>query len=534
PSGSCGASEDMRSHGRRACTVAAGAAALLSHPLSKRPRVSGAVPFVPMRVLQWNVFEDGLTDAPGSLGFSSEFDRRFSTVLGHLCRSGSGSDFLGFGKARDFSQLPPVGPIDSTSAFFSFIDVVYCALYHSLGGEARFGDSAPGDAPNLGNSLRTLFLHSAPTEPAGSTSPTEWHTPRFDEELKKISAPTAVADRVRRLRGQVFEPSRGVLSWDRASLDGVWKRDKNVWRDKWIPDLSAMMSPPPALEPEVAEALSRLMHVARDGDRDDTDMTSLIAVSLGDSGDLQRVRTFTLQASVRWLLVQMCQHSADNAQAGPAVAAFAGLGEAPGSAEARADALLPEVLRAVEAWFSEAVLASRHARVCQRVGQLSPDVATLVEFDEQWRRHGLPASRRYAAVSGRGTASVMFDSDQFERVEELGGVKVAQTIQEQHGVCPKSSCVVLLRRRGDAALVLVAAVHLESAPPSDSAKVQLRAGQLRATLAHLSETATPLRPPGTASRSCWAGTSTPCRRSSCTAAGAPSGSLRPSSACGRG
>ena len=34
-----------------------------------------------LRVLHWNVFEDGLTDAPGSLSFSPEFSAQFSALL---------------------------------------------------------------------------------------------------------------------------------------------------------------------------------------------------------------------------------------------------------------------------------------------------------------------------------------------------------------------------------------------------------------------------------------------------------------------
>ena len=97
-----------------------------------------------VRLLHSNVFEDGLADTPASVGFSDDFSRRFSRLLSIVSDSGDGggalATFYGFVKTRDFSELPEVTPIDSTSSFFGFIDIVYTLIYHTLGGEAALAD----------------------------------------------------------------------------------------------------------------------------------------------------------------------------------------------------------------------------------------------------------------------------------------------------------------------------------------------------------------------------------------------------------
>ena len=100
-----------------------------------------------LRLLHWNVFEDGLADTPASVGFTDAFSNSFSKLLAVLSAStedGEGSapsTFYGFSKTRDFSELPDVTPIDSTASFFGFIDIVYTLIYHTLGGEAALTDS---------------------------------------------------------------------------------------------------------------------------------------------------------------------------------------------------------------------------------------------------------------------------------------------------------------------------------------------------------------------------------------------------------
>jgi len=165
---------------------------------------------------------------------------------------------------------------------------------------------------------------------------------------------------------------------------------------------------------------------------------------------------------------------------------------------ARVAAIFPIVLKEIDAWFAEATLASRHSKVSSYVDKISPALMTFVEYDEQWRQQALPTSRSYAMVHGKGTAVVVFDADVYERVTELDGVAISSSVPaitselvvhgdgKEYQIAPKSSCVVGLRRRADSSLFLVTAVHLESAPPSESLKVNVRALQLRALQTYLS------------------------------------------------
>lgn len=66
-----------------------------------------------------------------------------------------------------------------------------------------------------------------------------------------------------------------------------------------------------------------------------------------------------------------------------------------------------------------------------------------------------------------------------------GGTAVQEVLARADSVAPKSSCVALLRRRSDhppSPYLLVVALHLASAPPSDSPIVALRRLQLHALL----------------------------------------------------
>lgn len=163
----------------------------------------------------------------------------------------------------------------------------------------------------------------------------------------------------------------------------------------------------------------------------------------------------------------------------------------------------------VERWTERASLPTRHAQVCETVARSNPSIVTAVEFDQQWRSLPLPTNRPYTSARdllperGCGQATVLFDSTEFETVD-VDGVHVPGIVRSQaeqgtgeSPVRPKSSCLVLLRRRPDAAqkkhkigvelsLVLVGAMHMESAPPSDSHKVALRRQQLRALLSEIS------------------------------------------------
>ena len=53
------------------------------------------------RILHWNVYEDGLADTPGALGFSDAFRKSFASLLAAL----GGDSFFSFNSTRDFAQL---------------------------------------------------------------------------------------------------------------------------------------------------------------------------------------------------------------------------------------------------------------------------------------------------------------------------------------------------------------------------------------------------------------------------------------------
>ena len=97
----------------------------------------------------------------------------------------------------------------------------------------------------------------------------------------------------------------------------------------------------------------------------------------------------------------------------------------------------------------------------------------------------------------------MYDADIFQPLTELGGIVLPGFVRSNaargtgsSNECPKSSCVLVLKRISDGAMCLVVAVHLESGPPSETAKVETRACQLHALLAEISSISASLRAGG--------------------------------------
>ena len=110
-------------------------------------------------MLQTNVFEDGLTDAPGAIGLSPEFTVRFNALLDALSDDGTRRRFICFEKAQDFRVLPNVAPLRSSAELFGFLDLVYTILYHPLGGQARLaGPDGRSRGPDLANCLPHSFF----------------------------------------------------------------------------------------------------------------------------------------------------------------------------------------------------------------------------------------------------------------------------------------------------------------------------------------------------------------------------------------
>ena len=399
-----------------------------------------------MRLLQWNVFEDGLADTPASIGFSSEFTARFSSLLRVLSDSGAGrADFYGFEKARDFSQLPDTVSIDSCAAFFGYIDIVYTIIYHTLGGEAilaakelplaelerlaeleavsataeRNGSSRADEVP-LGGSMRSIFLHSSLVDPAAvpTAEHNQWRMPAL-KEAESAAPYTAAA--LRDLRESVFEPLTGTLGWTASIGRRVWKREtlalckwmgldragKQVRRGVWA--FAEAATPGHAagnLSEATAAALSRMCRVGRI----EGAIRALIELELDDRGGLKRLRTPSFQAAVRWLLEELVSHSGANPRVSAAVAAFTGR-PAPEDPSELVGAIFAPLVRELIAWTDAAALEHRHAVVSRVIARAAPDIVTLAEHDDNWR--ALPfvtaSGGRYAFVAGLGTASVLYD-----------------------------------------------------------------------------------------------------------------------------
>ncbi|KAL1530556.1 hypothetical protein AB1Y20_001457 [Prymnesium parvum] len=489
-----------------------------------------------MRLLHWNVFEDGLADTPGSLGISPQFSARFSKVLTVLSGSGTQSPFMGWRETRDFTELPDLVPLDSTARLLGHVGCMYNAVYHAIGGEAVL---RPGDIP-LGNSLRSLFLHSTladPSRPPSESNP--WLTPDFEQEVARATsgcspsaAPAAVAA-IHTIAQEAFGERYGTLHWSRETALAISKRG-TVLLHKWMGlsgegerrmrGLRPFISPPAQpLEPGAQTALSRFLSTttvtscAADNTsrtaRLQAEVRALIELELDGEGELRYLKTPTLQSAVRWLLAELCDHARFNPEAPSAVAQFARVDDVAGGPDAWLQLLFPALLHEMVEWTKAAALSNRHAIFCEKacapfmrmlrcyalvplshllqVAHASPDILSLVEFDSQWRSLPLPPPRRYQAVVGRGTAAVVFDSDLYEQIQipgvaESAFVRSAREKGEGSSrVSPKNSAVALLRHREEGVVLLVVALHLESGAPSDSSKVRLRADQLRALFAEL-------------------------------------------------
>ena len=404
----------------------------------------------------------------------------------------------------------------------------------------------------IGGTLRSLFLQSSLAHPAAPPSPSNpWKVDDFDEQLERLerlaahpSAEKRAAD-LRAIRDSTFDPLSGTLSWTARVARRVWKRETLTYQ-KWMGitgagepstrGLRIFIAPPSGISAAAAAALSRLCWVGPGGQA----IRALVEVELSSvDGSLTRLRTPTFQSAVRWLLAELVAHARGNRTLRSAVSAFvgrptgeeaaahshrpaaddeactadeagdeAGVGTAwaGGGAAAcgsREDVMVGSMVEDIfsalmdemRAWSEVAALKHRHATVCRHIAAVAPEVVTLVEFDDVWR--AMPwqriAGRSYALVHGRGTASVLYDAEAFERAQ-LATVDVPSMIRlatergEQPAaggadVPPKNSCVALLRRLADGLLVLVISVHLESGPPSDSRKVELRAAQVHSLLA---------------------------------------------------
>lgn len=476
------------------------------------------------RVLHWNVYEDGLADTPGALGFSDAFRKSFASLLAAL----GGDSFFSFNSTRDFAQLPEVTPVTSITSFFGLLDCVYNVLYHTIGGDVLLDHRKP-----VGNALRHLFLHSylakARAVP-GKDNP--WGTPRTFELAVSSADGEAENSEITSIRDSIFDAETGMLTWDRSIAERLEKRGSLVLH-KWMGidnsgiarrrGLRVFLDPPPdaTTDPVKAAALARFR--------------SIVDVDVDADGELTRLRTPTLHHGARILISEICVHALSSAQvpkevAKAAIVAFCtatgGNEKVDNLSDDPADwtcAIYARVEAAMKQWADVADLTHRHRLQTQHIERANADILTLVEYNEGWRMMPPPKApepRQYAIVHGAGTASIVYDRNRFEPVFDLadcgrdddkgGGSRPMPTKVRSvpasaatgsyagKPVAPKSSCISLLRRVDDGWLFLVIAVHLESGKPSDTFKVAARAEQMRAILDHTGELSAELKQRGCA------------------------------------
>eukprot|EP00929_Paragymnodinium_shiwhaense_P077663 TRINITY_DN40019_c0_g1_i1.p1 TRINITY_DN40019_c0_g1~~TRINITY_DN40019_c0_g1_i1.p1 ORF type:complete len:636 (-),score=111.12 TRINITY_DN40019_c0_g1_i1:58-1965(-) len=457
-------------------------------------------------VLHANVFEDGLAETPESLWFPLRFSEPTDKLLQAMGKSIEGSELVGFKACRDITQLPPVRPLTTVHTLLGFIDLVYTYLYHALGGEVQFGHTAPGEAPCLKNCLRCLFVNSHLADPDSLPSKKNlWQPPKtFDEQVRGLGdgLPARIAkateQKLKNIVAACFDSKLGCLVWDRDILEGIFKREESV-AAKWQHNLKTAIraSQPGASEGDARVALSLLLKVLPPGHVFSGPPSALIEVVVDADGNWQKLRSLTLHAAVHWLLVKMCTQSLSSSSTRDAFAVLLKGSAVPTSAEERAGWLASQMYAHMKQWSHLCSLEARHAAFTRFCSVTSPDLMSLVEFDAEWRKYPLPSARPYKIVSGAGQASVLYCSTVFERVTTVGRNKIPTCISADFGgIAPKSSAVALLRDRKTHLLSLMVAVHLESGPPSNPAKVRLRWKQTQGMLCHVAALAAQVRSAG--------------------------------------
>ena len=175
------------------------------------------------RILQWNVFEDGLADTPAALSFDDDFRSEFEALLVAL---GGQEPLYGFESRRDFTVLPSAVPLTTIEAFFGGIDCVYNLLYHSLGGEAQLEGS--GATVPLGNSLRALFLSTRLDGSAWVCPDPEPSPPKPRQVVRRPRRPPRCAV------DSAFDASTGSLAWSRSTAQRIRKRARLPWPSGWV------------------------------------------------------------------------------------------------------------------------------------------------------------------------------------------------------------------------------------------------------------------------------------------------------------
>eukprot|EP00037_Helgoeca_nana_P028429 m.334402 g.334402 ORF g.334402 m.334402 type:complete len:626 (-) comp27755_c0_seq1:83-1960(-) len=457
----------------------------------------------------------------------------------------------------------PSIPLTRTERRTSLVSCGRCCMGAKwCSGEVTLGtaDTRPDPGHPIGNALRTLFLRSSVdlgtmvyTAPlfdseldrlrarGGADNADDTSLRGTPSEMSGRVATAGsthdtvtLIDRLQNVKAAVFDGT-GVLTWRGEHVAEFWKRNDNVLRQKWQSrtDGPAVFADP-TTDARAAAALAEFCTTVDSIADGPATMGTMLELEFDGTGVLTAMRTRTLQSSLLFLLDRMCatsqQHTPATATAA-AIADFLGLvhpSALPDGSAALARLIYARIEVEMQRWSEMTVLARRHETVWRVIRQYRPAIATLVEFCPEWRRLSLPHGRpRYASCRhdrgtasaehwpaelpqrGKGQATVIFDADVFEPMasDTLPGVHIPSYVrsmaaQGAGGECtiaPKSSCVVLLRRRAKdhaTSLYLVAAVHLDSAPATNIAKVRTRRRQVRALLAEISTAVTSLASAG--------------------------------------
>ena len=197
------------------------------------------------------------------------------------------------------------------------------------------------------------------------------------------------------MRDASYDPVQGTLTWEGSALENIGWSAGTMLSD-WIANLGPYMRERQRNQEE-ARGLARLIYVGPDCC--DGEMKALIEVQADNDGQMQRVRSFTLQTSLQWLLVKLCEHAAsdpqvDSSAAVAAISKFAGIdGSAvPVEAAARASLLFEPLMQKLEKFMGYVDLNKRHAAFCSVVQSTAPAILTAVEFDRQWQKLPLPVT----------------------------------------------------------------------------------------------------------------------------------------------
>lgn len=200
----------------------------------------------------------------------------------------------------------------------------------------------------------------------------------------------------------------------------------------------SFLSPPENTPPGALLALSRFFRARQPSTSFQSAPLALIELDLREDGSMQTLHVLSLAAALLWLFQELCSHARENDQALPALSAFTGQPLSVLSSydpAKQAQACMDLVIQEMERWRQISTLQERHRMFGSLLRTETPDVVTLVEYDQQWRILGVPDE--YDVVWGAGQASVAFRRQRFRR---LGGDRGGRLTVGSH--CYDLPCVL--------------------------------------------------------------------------------------------